>query len=729
MADHCTVCGSLATRGQAVTFAAFGEADPSDVNGSPETVVEKGVSAAADLIAPWLEALVEAASSGAGSALVIEGRLYVAAQQFDLEPLTEHIYEQLLRGIMLGALDAAWEAEHAEVIAPAQFAGAAIGPSGGVKDFVTKPFKEAIDDIKGRQVVTRDVFDALSAEAKAKAFTVAGLVKDDILKTTQSELATAVETGKDLRQFGKALNERFESAGYTPLAPSHLETVFRTNVMTAYGTGRTEQMRQPHVIAARPYWQITGPKDGVAPGGRSRPTHYAARGKVLRADDPFWQTVGAPPWGYNCRCRIVSRSQRDLERLGLSVSSGSDLSGLPDKGFQSRPVAAPAAQASEEAAPKPQPQRPAPRPGRVRDAPRVKPDTPVEPPGGITAYSEQAQNLPIERSEKKALDHWSEASDVIADAERLSPDKLASARPDLSQRDIAKAQQSALALNNALVQEQNLTEPARLYVPLGQVSEAEANNFLRADVVRLDSLTKATHDATAMVPNETVSVGRIAHVMTVDSGRGLPADGITGNPKAGVLLRGGSRFDVVGREVIEGDDGSLETFVLRVTPRKPDVLPPFYDMAAPTEAAKTSARSRLAALPELASGRVANPIPVIRGDGDKTAWATLLPEQDAKSIELLRSEVEQQRWPLVDVHTEALLTVQDGVRPKDVEALIATPDAPSRKSAYPIVVRLADGRLVLVDGNHRSAANRLLRREFTRVRLVEASAIPRLLAP
>ncbi len=31
----------------------------------------------------------------------------------------------------------------------------------------------------------------------------------------------------------------------------------------------------------------------------------------------------------------MSRSQKDLERLGLSVTSGAELAGLPDKGWDS----------------------------------------------------------------------------------------------------------------------------------------------------------------------------------------------------------------------------------------------------------------------------------------------------------------------------------------------------------------------------------------------------------
>jgi hypothetical protein len=38
---------------------------------------------------------------------------------------------------------------------------------------------------------------------------------------------------------------------------------------------------------------------------------------------------------HNCRCRKISRSEADVQKLGLTVTSGSDLGGLPDEGWDS----------------------------------------------------------------------------------------------------------------------------------------------------------------------------------------------------------------------------------------------------------------------------------------------------------------------------------------------------------------------------------------------------------
>jgi SPP1 gp7 family putative phage head morphogenesis protein len=209
--------------------------------------------------------------------------------------------------------------------------------------FTQQPFAAAIDAFAKRNIVPRATFDALSAAAKQKAFTVAGLATEELLGDAHAELdrqlkaspehtfkdpATGkwVYKGPNLREFRKFTEQRLESAGWTPSNPSHVETIFRTNIASAYSTGRVAEMTQPAVLKLRPYWQIQGVRDD-----RQRPTHKAAFGVVLPADHPFWR-IAFPPFGYNCRCRVISRSQKWVDANG-GVSSPP--TGLPDPGFAS----------------------------------------------------------------------------------------------------------------------------------------------------------------------------------------------------------------------------------------------------------------------------------------------------------------------------------------------------------------------------------------------------------
>lgn len=304
------------------------------VNGSPETIMDRGVREGARETSAMAAAL-EAACEGHSDGRRLHTALTQAAEKLSLDRLSATLERTIVRSLMLGALDSAWEAEAdkpVEIPVLSERGVLLAGFGAGIADFVAKPFAEAIKAFSEKQVMSRRAFDRLRAEAKRRAFTVAGLARKEMLTTAHSELTNAIAAGADLRTFGKALAARFESAGWTGLAKSHVEVVFRNATMGAYASGRHEQMSQPEVLAARPYWQILGVHDD-----RTRKNHAAALNKVLAANDPFWKKAPLP-WGHNCRCRKVSRSADDLKRMGLTVTAGAAITALPDEGWDSSSV-------------------------------------------------------------------------------------------------------------------------------------------------------------------------------------------------------------------------------------------------------------------------------------------------------------------------------------------------------------------------------------------------------
>lgn len=166
-------------------------------------------------------------------------------------------------------------------------------------------------------------------EAQTKAFTVAGVMKMDVLQDIRQAVDTALAKGQTYAEFKKALIPTLQRRGWwgrhaqtdqetgemagKGLTPWRLKTIYQTNLQSAYMAGRYKSFMDN--VEARPYWQYTAVMDR-----RTRPTHAAMNGLVFRADDPFWDSF-YPPNGYNCRCRVRALDGENLKDRGLLLSS------------------------------------------------------------------------------------------------------------------------------------------------------------------------------------------------------------------------------------------------------------------------------------------------------------------------------------------------------------------------------------------------------------------------
>jgi hypothetical protein len=369
---------------------------PETTFGGPEALITRGVAGAADVTEAFI-ADIDKALVGKTDAKAIRSALGSVSGRFDSAGFEHAVETELVMGLMLGALDAAFEVDEGVTVAPIGFSSRLCMGAQFIeadKRFASRPLEQAIRAFLKREVVTKGVFDEMTTEAKRRAFTVAGMASTAMIDTVKSELANAIDAGTDLRDFRKFAKTRLEGAGWTPSSASHVETIFRTNVMEAYNGGRHRQMSQPAVLLLRPYWQVMNPNDGPP---RQRKNHQAAYLAVFRADDPVFPGA-IPPWDFNCRDHLRSLSQRQLERSGLTVRDGSFLTnlGLPAPGFGGgegpggtlagpavKPIEPPeepkAAPPPPKADPKPAPKAPR-KPRRPRQPPAVAPAPPRAPP-------------------------------------------------------------------------------------------------------------------------------------------------------------------------------------------------------------------------------------------------------------------------------------------------------------------------------------------------------------
>ncbi len=193
--------------------------------------------------------------------------------------------------------------------------------------FETLPFDEAIRSFEDKTVLTPDKYRALVADARAKAFSVSGITRMDVLTDMYSAIDTAISEGTTFGDFRKSLKGIMAKRGWQGMNPYRLDTVYRTNIQSAYQAGHF--VRQMEVAESLPYWQYVAVMDG-----RTRPLHAAMHGTTLRYDDPFWKT-SYPPNGFNCRCTVRALSQGQLAEEKSPVSK--DPPGIADPGFDHNP--------------------------------------------------------------------------------------------------------------------------------------------------------------------------------------------------------------------------------------------------------------------------------------------------------------------------------------------------------------------------------------------------------
>ncbi len=196
---------------------------------------------------------------------------------------------------------------------------------------MTLPPARAIAYFQSKGLAPTMSWKDMQDEAHAVEFAVAGITKLDVLSDIQNSLTRSLTEGMSFRQFQDELEPLLQRKGWLgrglvadddgvlqgkKLMPYRLDTIFRTNIQSAYAAGRYQQ--QMRNVADRPYWEYNAVMDN-----RTRPTHAALNGRVFRWDDPIWQTI-YPPNGYNCRCWVRALTEAQMKNHPLGAESSDD---------------------------------------------------------------------------------------------------------------------------------------------------------------------------------------------------------------------------------------------------------------------------------------------------------------------------------------------------------------------------------------------------------------------
>jgi len=160
-------------------------------------------------------------------------------------------------------------------------------------DYTPLPFDEAIRFLKARVSLTKAEWAALEPKLAFRAFTMAKLTQCDYIEAVRGRLVNALEKGEGFEQLWGDVKAIADTDGST-IKPGYWETVYRTNVQTAYNAGRRMQFDRdpPSALALM-----------VLDDERTSDICRPLAGLVLPYNHPFWEDHW-PPFHFNCRTTV-----------------------------------------------------------------------------------------------------------------------------------------------------------------------------------------------------------------------------------------------------------------------------------------------------------------------------------------------------------------------------------------------------------------------------------------
>ena len=185
-------------------------------------------------------------------------------------------------------------------------------------DLVPKvEFEQAIRDVLAREPRLAANADEVARIYRTRhALAVAHSTEIELTRRVQEAIAEVARSGDGTVRAEKVIAE----IGGWPR--SYAETVYRTNLATAYQAGRFQQAFDPRVAPEmRAFeYQTVGDVD-VRDGTDGPENHAAADGLIAGTKDSVWHRA-SPPCGYNCRCSLRLVGVDELEELGLIRPDG-----------------------------------------------------------------------------------------------------------------------------------------------------------------------------------------------------------------------------------------------------------------------------------------------------------------------------------------------------------------------------------------------------------------------
>lgn len=179
-------------------------------------------------------------------------------------------------------------------------------------DFQRVSFAEAIAHFLAKDNVPTMAWNDIWDAEQETAFSVAGVMAQDLLTDLRGAVQGAITQGVSREQFLRDFDDIVARTGWAYRGGREWRAgiIYQTNLRSAYRAGQRIRQKDPEILKQRQFVQWL---HGGTP--RPRPLHISLHRKVYPAGeaDFLYRIIG----GFGCQCEIVSVSSRDIEREGL----------------------------------------------------------------------------------------------------------------------------------------------------------------------------------------------------------------------------------------------------------------------------------------------------------------------------------------------------------------------------------------------------------------------------
>jgi SPP1 gp7 family putative phage head morphogenesis protein len=214
------------------------------------------------------------------------------------------------------------------------------------------PNEEAAAFLGNKRAVSRQVFDGLLPELRARAFVISGIEDHDVLQNVRDAIAeiprgadweaTKEEVLAKISPWLVTATDPEERAEQLLAANQRANLLLRVHGMQSYGAAAYRDMDAQRDVFS--YWKYQSMDDS-----RVRGNHAALDGIILPHDSPFWRKH-FPPWEFGCRCTAVPMLPEEVDEIRAEESKlpkwqrrvveGGELKRLEEEGTIVRPMKA-----------------------------------------------------------------------------------------------------------------------------------------------------------------------------------------------------------------------------------------------------------------------------------------------------------------------------------------------------------------------------------------------------